>query len=88
MEGSARVNLEDFHKSEDFCEWLEEQGFSDAVVEAFKEDEINGPGFLLFAEHEFKEMGLKRGPIKNLLILQTKYKPDQTQVSKNNYDLP
>ena len=84
MEDSTKVNLEDLHGPEDFCEWLKKQNFSDAAVKAFEEEEIDGPAFLDLAEHDFKEMGLKKGAIKNLLRLQKEHKPDQTQVSNNN----
>ena len=85
MEDSAKVNLEDLRKSKDFCEWLKKQDFSDVVVKAFKKEDMNGPAFLDCTEHDFKEMaGLTKGPIKNLLRLQKRHKPDQTPVRINN----
>ena len=89
MEDSTKVNLEDLHKSEDFCEWLKKQKVGDleVVVKAFGEEQIGGPAFLDLTEQDFKEMGLKIGHRKDLLRLQKEHKPDQTEVSENNYDL-
>ena len=77
----ANFKLEDLDDVENFCQWLEGQKFNATVVEAFKEEQVNGPAFLDLEEEDFKDMNLKKGPIKNLLRIQSKYKTSETQVS-------
>ena len=83
MEDSAKVNLEHLRKSKDFCKWLRDQEFSEAVVKSFEEEDIGGLAFLDLTEDDLKEMRLKKGPLKDLLRLQKEHKLnlDQTQVS-------
>ena len=82
MDSKASTNLTDLDETE-FCQWLKEQKFKPDVVTAFEEADVDGSAFLCITEQDMKDMGLKIGPIRKLLTLQSKYKPNETQVSKS-----
>ena len=82
MDSEDSTNLKDLDETQ-FCQWLKEQKFKPEVVTAFEEADVDGSAFLCITEQDMKDMGLKIGPIRKLLTLQSKYKPDQTPVSKS-----
>jgi hypothetical protein len=73
--------MEGVDTPEDLADFLQMRGISTSITEILRQEEISGEDFLDLTEKNLKSMGIKMGPVKQLLRIQAEYKPQLSQVS-------
>jgi hypothetical protein len=74
--------MEGVDTPEDLADFLQMRGISTSITEILRQEEISGEDFLDLTEKNLKSMGIKMGPVKQLLRIQAEYKPQLSQEKK------